>query len=193
MLGSGTGAKVLYNLFLEFFSIIGSSMVHGFATRDRDSVWHIMVCPSKHFPRDCKEEADVWDLVRPEKRSLTRLKRLSMRRRAWFTVLSWTQRRLLDAVIGTVDQIRSHLLLRVLEPLVKRLLIAVGGDVRAGALALIGEGACWMMMDLAERIVGIAEAWGNRNARQWLDQAFIRYLVIMNLPQNRNAGGLAFQ
>ena len=129
-------------------------------------------------------EADVWSLVRPERCSLVRLKKVSLRSGAWFTVLSWKQRRFLDIVIRTVDRIRSGLLLRVLAPLVERLLTAVGEEARDGALVLMDRGAYKMMMGIAEKIVQIAERWGNRSAREWLDEGFVRYLLVMNLPQN---------
>lgn len=132
------------------------------------------------------EDADVWDLVRPERDSLARLKKVSLRNRAWFAVLTWTQRRFMDLVIRTVDSIRSVVLLRVLAPLVRRLLTAIGGDARKGALVLMGEGSRLMMKKVAEKIARVAEKWGNTSAREWLDESFIRFLLVMNLPQNEN-------
>lgn len=117
---------------------------------------------------------------------MVRLKKVSLRSRAWFTALSWKQRRFLDVVIRTVDRIRSGLLLRVLAPLVERLLTAIGGDARRGALNLMDRGAYKMMMGVAEKIVQIAWRWGNRSAREWLNEDFMRYLLVMNLPQNGN-------
>ncbi|MFB0522732.1 MAG: hypothetical protein ACETV1_03105 [Candidatus Bathyarchaeia archaeon] len=137
------------------------------------------------------EESGVWGLVRPERGSLARLKQVSLRNRAWFTVLSWKQRRFFDLVIRTVDRIRSGLLLRVLAPLVGRLLTAIGGDARNGALVLMERGAYKMMLGVAEKIVRIAERWGNRSARGWLGEAFVRYLLVMNLPQNSDSVTLA--
>ena len=131
--------------------------------------------------------AEVWDLVRPERCSLVRLKKVSLRSGAWFTALSWKQRRFLDVVIRTVDRIRSSLLLRVLAPLVGRLLTAIGGNARNGALRLMDRGAHKMMKGVAEKIVRIAYGWGNRSACEWLDECFINYLMVMNLPQNNNS------
>jgi hypothetical protein len=141
-----------------------------------------MVKYSPSFIKDCEAETNIFGLVQPVRSSLARLMQLSKRSRAWFGVLSWEQRRFLDAVIRTVDRVVSPFLLRVLEPLVKKLLIAIGGDVRSGALALNGKSAYRIVMNLAKKLVGLAEAWGNKNARQWLDEDFLRYLVIMNLP-----------
>jgi hypothetical protein len=137
------------------------------------------------------EEAEVWDLLRPERGSLSRLKKFSLRSRAWFTVLSWKQRRFMDVVIRTVDKIRSLLLLKALAPLVARLLAAIGGNTRQGALKLMDIGAYRMMMGVAEKIVQVAQRWGNRSAREWLDSAFLKYLMVMSLPQNKNPITLA--
>jgi len=135
----------------------------------------------------CGEELNVWDLVRPERMSLVRLKRVSVRNRSWFTVLDWRQRRFVDAVITTVDRIRSLLLLRTLAPLVKRLLTALGGSVVKGTLVLMARGAYRMIEGVAEKIVRIAQKWGNNSAHEWVDEKFVRYLMIMYLPENRNS------
>jgi len=133
------------------------------------------------------DAGEVWDLVRPDRDSLNRLKRVSLRSKSWFSVLSLSERRFLDAVMMTVDKIRSVLLLRVLAPLVRKLLRAIGGDVGNGALALMGDGAYMMMKSVAEKIVGIAQRWGNKSACEWLEgPGFIRYLIVMSLPRNRN-------
>ena len=129
-------------------------------------------------------KAEIWSLVQPERGSLEKLKRLSIRSGAWFRVLNWKQRRLLDLVMKMVDRIRSPLLLRVLGPLVSRLLVAIGGDARTGALALMGKGAYDMMRGVAEKIVAVAQKWGNKSANKWLDEAFLKFLVVMNLPGN---------
>jgi hypothetical protein len=133
-----------------------------------------------------EEKAEIWNLVQPERRSLEKLKRLSIRSRAWFRVLDWKQRRFMDIVIKTVDRIRSPLLLKVLAPLVRRLLEAIGGDARTGTLILMGKGAFDMMRGVAEKIVAVAQKWGNKSAKEWLDEGFLKYLVVMNLPRNKN-------
>ena len=130
--------------------------------------------------------SEVWELISPDRCSLIRLKRLSIRNKSWFTKLSWMQRRFVDAVITTLDRIRSLLLLRLLAPLIRDLLTAICGDARKGALALMGEGAYRMMKKVAERIVQIAKNWGNKKAHTWLNGRFVRYLTIMSLPQNQN-------
>jgi len=52
---------------------------------------------------------------------------------------------------------------------------------------LMDKGAYMMMRRVAERIVQVARKWGNRSACEWLDEGFIKYLMIMNLPQNKNS------
>jgi len=128
----------------------------------------------------------IWELISPDRNSLTKLKRLSLRNRSWFTKLSWRQRRLVDAVIIALDRVRSPLLLRLLAPIIGNLLMAIGGDVVKGALALMGVGAYRMMRNVVERIIQTAKSWGNKIAHTWLDGNFIKYLIIMSLPQNRN-------
>jgi len=134
------------------------------------------------------DAGEVWDLVHPDRGSLDRLKRMSIRNRCWFSVLTASERKFLDAVVMTVDRIRSPLLLRVLAPLVRKLLTAVAGDARSGALSLMREAAYMMMKSVAEKIVGIAQGWGNKSAREWLeDPGFIKYLTVMSLSRNRNS------
>ena len=131
-------------------------------------------------------KAEIWNLVQPERGSLEKLKRLSIRNRAWFRVIDWKQRRFIDIVLKLVDRIRSPLLLRVLGPLVRRLLEAIGGDARTGALILMDRGAYDMMRGVAEKIVAVAQKWGNKSAEKWLNEGLIKYLVVMSLPRNKN-------
>jgi hypothetical protein len=133
-----------------------------------------------------EEKAEIWNLVQPKRNSLEKLKRVSIRNRAWFRVLDWKQRRFMDLVIKMMDRIRSPLLLKVLRPLVRRLLEAIGGDARTGALTLMDRGAYDMMREVAEKIVAVAQKWGNNSAKEWLNEGLIKYLVVMNLPRNRN-------
>jgi hypothetical protein len=132
------------------------------------------------------EEAEVWSLIRPERGSLEKLKRLSMRNRTWFTALAWKQHRLMDIVIQTVDRVRSFQLLKVLAPIVEKLLKAIDGSLKRGALGLMDKGAYSMMKIVALKITSCAQKWGNNLARGWIDEGFIKYLMVMNLPKNNN-------
>lgn len=130
----------------------------------------------------------VWDLIRPERRSLDKLKRISIRNKSWFGVLTWGQRRFIEAVMKVVERIRSPLLLRLLAPLVMKLLSAAGkGDATMGAFTLMGKTAYRLMRNVAQKISSIAQRWGNNIAQKWVEDAgFIKYLMMMSLPQNKN-------
>jgi len=134
----------------------------------------------------------IWDLIPPERNSLNRLKRISIRNRSWFSILSKAQRSFIDAIIVVTKRVRSLLMLRILAPLVRKLLVAIGGDARNGALALMAEGAHKIFKNVAEKIVQIAQRWGNNSALKWLDDSFIKYLMVINLPQNKNSSLLTF-
>ncbi|MCW3994541.1 MAG: hypothetical protein NWE98_00120 [Candidatus Bathyarchaeota archaeon] len=116
---------------------------------------------------------------------LLTLKQKSMRiNNAWFRILTLEKRRFIDAVIQTVDKIRSNLLLKILVGFTQKLLQAIGG-----MRGLIGELAYTMQTfghPLAQRISKIAKEWGNKTAASWAnDIGFIRYLTVIdinNLP-----------
>jgi len=135
-----------------------------------------------------EDAMEVWNLIQPERNSLNRLKRISIRNKSWFRMLSWEQRRFIDAIITMVKRIRSLLLLKILAPIVMKLLNAVGkGNALRGALALMDEASYRMMRDAAQNISRIAQNWGNKLAHKWLeDVGFLKYLTVMSLPQNRN-------
>ena len=129
---------------------------------------------------------DISSILRGGGRAfLLRLKRRSMRKNnSWFRVLSLENRRFIDAVIQTVEKIRSSLLLRLLTPLTEKLLQAIGG-----ARGLMGELAYRMQSfgyPMSQRISKIAAQWGNRLASKWAnDEDFTRYLTVVeinNLP-----------
>src|SRR5208283_3339150 len=59
---------------------------------------------------------------------LSKLKQKSIRsNNSWYRILSLDKRRFIDAVIQTVDKIRSSLLLKILTTFVEKLLRAIGG------------------------------------------------------------------
>jgi len=130
----------------------------------------------------------VWDLIKPERNSFERLKRISIRNKIWFGKLSLKQRRFIELVILAVEKIRSRLLLRLLAPLVLKLLSANGkGNAVKGAIAMMSEGAYKIMREVARRISRIAQKWGNKQAKKWPeDMDFIKYLTVMSLPENKN-------
>lgn len=125
---------------------------------------------------------EVWNFVKADRNSLNKLKRISIRNRSWFRELSLAQRRFIELVIMVVERIRSRLLLRLLAPLVTKLLTALGKYSVKERLTLMGEAAYRMMRAVAEKISRIAQGWGNKSAVKWPEDAgFIRYLTIMEL------------
>ena len=116
---------------------------------------------------------------------LSKLKQKSLRvNNSWYRVLNLEKRRFIDAVIQTIDKIRSALLLKVLINFTEKLLQAIGG-IRG----LIGNLAYDMQafgQPLAQRISVVGMGWGNKKAAQWAnDEGFIRFLTVTdmnNLP-----------
>lgn len=112
---------------------------------------------------------------------LCTLKQKALRRNnAWYSVLTFEKRRFIEAVIETVDKIRSSLLLKILTSITQKLLGAIGG-VRT----LIGEVSYGILnygFPLAQKISKIGQSWGNNSAKNWAsDKGFVKYLTIINL------------
>ena len=125
-----------------------------------------------------------WGDIRPTRDMLAALRVRARRCRAWFRELNRDQRSLMELVIYVVkEKVRSLCLARLLAPIVKKLLDAMGG-----IKALIGEIAYRMGtvgLSLARRLSQIAQAWGNRSAASWPeDRGFVQFLAItdMNKP-----------
>jgi len=73
----------------------------------------------------------VWDLIPPERDALVRLRSMAFRNRILYKVLTWVQRRYVDALmLARWDRIRSPLVLKILAPIVKKLLKALGWKFR---------------------------------------------------------------
>jgi len=109
---------------------------------------------------------------------LANLRLKAQRCKVWFR-LKRDERRLMDLVITVVDKVRSSFLARILLPIIKRLLDAMG---RAHVL---GEVAYLMRTEgrsLAQKLSWIAQNWGNKSATRWPeDSGFVQYLTIMCL------------
>jgi hypothetical protein len=114
---------------------------------------------------------------------LAKLRLKAQRSRAWFR-LKRDERRFMDLVITVVDKVRSFLLARILSPIIKRLLEAMGG-AQGVMEAALGEVAYFMAVkgrSLAQKISLIAQGWGNKSAARWPgDSGFVQYLTIMCL------------
>lgn len=134
------------------------------------------------------DSTEVWDMIPPERKSLAKLKRVALRNKSWFSELSWKERRFIDAVIMVVERIRSFLILRLLAPIIKKLLEATR-SIRDFMVAVIGEVAYCMRekgRDLVQQLSRIALTWGNKSAAKWPEEkGFVQYLTIINLPSNK--------
>lgn len=123
-----------------------------------------------------------------KRKPLAKLRLKAQRCRAWFSMLKRGERRLMNLVITIVEKVRSPFLARVLEPIVKRLLDAMGGTQKVME-AVIGRVAYLMReggRSLAQYLSRIAQGWGNKSAAGWPeDKGFIQYLTVMNLPENK--------
>jgi len=113
--------------------------------------------------------------------ALARLRSLSVRRGVWFRVLSRLDRGLVDLTLRMLNSIRSRTLATTLWSIMQRLVEALEGKVS------------WMMRQvggpLAEKMSRIAQGWGNKTARGWInDMGFVRYLAIMKLNEHLRNG-----
>lgn len=128
------------------------------------------------------DTTDISSMIRHGGRSfLSTLKKKSLRvNNSWYRVLPIDKRRLIEAVIQTVDKICSSQLLKILTPLAGKLLQAIGG-IRG----LIGNLSFAMQnfgCPLAQRISVIAEKWGCNQAAKWAsDEGFIRFLAVIDM------------
>jgi len=148
------------------------------------------------------ETMGFWDLIPPERDTVVKLWRMALRNKSLCRVLTWSQQRYVDALmLAQWDRIRSPLVLKILAPIVKKLLSALGKRLRGflrivcrnavdevkAALSLMGETTYRMMKGVAKEISRIAQSWGNKLAHKWPEDAgFLKYLMVMSLPQNRN-------
>ena len=112
---------------------------------------------------------------------LSKLKQKSLRtNNSWYRVLNLEKRRFVDAVIQTVNKIRSTLLLKILTAVVEKLLRAIGG-IR-GLIGNLAYGMQNIGQPLAQKISVIAKKWGNNTAAKWAnDTGFIRYLTVIGM------------
>jgi hypothetical protein len=164
-----------------------------------------IVHPETSLIKDGEErdgDRKVWNLVRPDKASLKRLVSAVLK--------DWDLRKkfrgdllYLQAVLkARLEKIRSPLVMKILASKVKKLLKALGGnyaesqfkyegsmdkEVVMGALSIMCDSIYRVMKVVAEQVSQIAQRWGNTLARTWPeDHGFIKYLTMMNLPQNNN-------
>ncbi len=105
---------------------------------------------------------------------LVSVRRLAMRRRVWFKVLSRMERAVVSLTIRCVDRIRSAKLAMIVKAIVDKLNEAVRSRVER-LMGSVGS-------SLARAIAEIAVSWGNLEAVKWaIDRGFIRYVTVMEM------------
>jgi hypothetical protein len=104
-------------------------------------------------------------------RMLADAKKVALRHRVWFSLLSRVERGIIDLTVRYVDCVKSAKLAKVLTAIMDKLHSALEGAVDRLVRA-VG-------LPLARKISDIAVRWGNRLASQWAeDRAFARFLVV---------------
>ena len=104
------------------------------------------------------------------KGQLLRLKLKAVRAGVWFRALPRIDRVLVDLTIKVAQSIRSPFLASSILLVARKL----EGLLESKFARAIREVACKLSM--------LAKEWGNRNAWAWTgDEAFARYLAVMNL------------
>ena len=120
-----------------------------------------------------------------DRKSLNRLRRISERIGSWRRNLNLKERMFIEAVILVVDKIRSRLLLKLLTPIIMKLLKGIFERAKNPIrliFPIIREAAYRKMRELARRLGRLAASWGNKSAREWhKDGAFIECLTINRL------------
>jgi hypothetical protein len=108
---------------------------------------------------------------------LEALRRRALRSKAWFR-LERAERAVVELTIRVVERVKSSTLARIIFGIVDKLRQWIKPSLKERALS-IGR-------PLAERISCVAEAWGNREAKEWLrDLGFMLYLGVswLNTPK----------
>jgi len=105
---------------------------------------------------------------------LVKLRLKAVRRGCWFRDLKHNERKLLDLTIRVVDKVRSFLLAKIVSQIVGKLCEAM--ETRVFRLMRTRG------RSMAENLSNIAQAWGYRAAKSWVnDRGFIQYLTVNNL------------
>jgi len=108
---------------------------------------------------------------------LVSVRRVAMRKRVWFKVLSRMERAVVSLTIRCVDRIRSVKLAIIVKAIVDKLNEAVKGGVER-LMDTVGS-------SLAKKLSEVAVGWGNESACHWVeDYGFIQFLTVnyMNTP-----------
>jgi len=106
--------------------------------------------------------------------ALAKLRQKALRRGCWFRDLKHSERKLLDLTIRVVEKVRSFLLAK----LVSRIVCILCEAMETRVFRLMRTRG----RSMAENLSNIAQAWGYRAAKSWVnDCGFIQYLTVNNL------------
>ena len=107
----------------------------------------------------------------PSVRTLAETKKLALRHRVWFRLLSRVERGIIDLTVRYVECIKSVTLAKVVTVIMDKLQCAMESVVDR-LVRTVG-------LSLARKVSDIAVSWGNRLASMWADDlAFARFLVV---------------
>jgi len=122
------------------------------------------------------------ELLKPSevncREDVAKLKTIAVRRGLWFKALSTVERAIVDLTIRVVERVRSSVLKGVLKAIASKIVEALKAKSFRERAIVIGRA-------LAERLVRIAERFGNKRAREWAeDPSFVMYLGVswLNTP-----------
>jgi len=105
------------------------------------------------------------------RQGLMRIKTRALRRRVWFKVTSRLERGIVDLTIRCVERVRSPVLAGILSEIIRK----ISRTLENGFLKMAEK----IGAEIAERVCGIALAWGNKTASSWKhDLIFVRFLGI---------------
>ena len=103
---------------------------------------------------------------------LSLTKKLALRQKVWYRILSRVERAIIDLTLKYVDDIKSVKLAKLLTAIIDKLQSATEGTIDR-LVRTIG-------IPLAEKISGLAAGWGNVSAKDWAsDRSFAAFLAIM--------------
>jgi len=110
------------------------------------------------------------------KNDLLQVKTRALRLNVWFKVLSRTERAIIDLTLKCVEKVRSRILEATISSIINKILKAVESRFLSNA-EKVG-------LEIAEKLGGIAQKWGNKEASNWKrDKVFIRFLGVNVINQ----------
>ena len=100
-----------------------------------------------------------------------RIKTRALRRRVWFKATSRLERGIVDLTIRCVERIRSPVLAGILSEIVRK----ISRTLENGFVKMAEK----VGAEIANKVCGIALAWGNNTASSWKhNPSFVRFLGI---------------